>query len=476
MVLLDQGPALVFPIGAGDPLPDHGVGVDAALEGGVGVVDEGHAAGHAGREIVAHRPEDHGDTAGHVFAPVRAAALDHSAGAGVAHAEALARLAGSEQLAARGTVEDDIADDRVFAGDERARGRHAYDDGAAGKPLAHIVVGVAAHHDLEALHGPGAERLAGGAAQAHREVVGRQPRHAEATGQVGGELGPDRAVRVADRVGELHLLRHFERIVGVADDLLVESVGHRDPALARRVTGVAAGVRLGQQWVEVEIVEIGAAPADLAQEVGAPDDLVERRSPERCQDLAHLLADEGEQVDHLLRRTLELGAERRVLRADAHRAGVAVALAHQDAAHGDQGSGADAELLGSQHGGGDDVAAGLDAAIDAERHGVAQAVEREHLMHFGEAHLPGHAGKFHAALRRRTGATVMAGDQDHVGLGLGDACGDGADAGLCHELDRDSRARVDLLQVVDELREVFDRVDVVVRRRRDERDPRCRKP
>jgi hypothetical protein len=62
----------------------------------------------------------------------------------------------------------------------------------------------------------------------------------------------------------------------------------------------------------------------------------------------------------------------------------------------------------------------------------------------------------------------MAGDEDDVGVGLGHARGDGADAGLGHELDADLGARVDLLEVVDELGEVLDAVDIVVRRRRDE--------
>eukprot|EP00955_Chlamydomonas_euryale_P046641 353460-Chlamydomonas_euryale.AAC.20 len=49
---------------------------------------------------------------------------------------------------------------------------------------------------------------------------------------------------------------------------------------------------------------------------------------------------------------------------------------------------------------------------------------------------------------------------------------DDADAGLCDELDRDLGGLVYLVQVVDELREVLDRVDIVVRRRRDERHAR----
>jgi hypothetical protein len=54
----------------------------------------------------------------------------------------------------------------------------------------------------------------------------------------------------------------------------------------------------------------------------------------------------------------------------------------------------------------------------------------------------------------------------------GDAGGDRADAGLGHQLDADARRRVDLLQVVDQLRQVLDRVDVVVGRRRDQAHPR----
>ena len=64
----------------------------------------------------------------------------------------------------------------------------------------------------------------------------------------------------------------------------------------------------------------------------------------------------------------------------------------------------------------------------------------------------------------------MAGDQDHVGLGLGDACRDGADAGARHQLHADLGGRVDLLQVIDQLRQILDRIDVVMRRRRDQRD------
>ena len=66
----------------------------------------------------------------------------------------------------------------------------------------------------------------------------------------------------------------------------------------------------------------------------------------------------------------------------------------------------------------------------------------------------------------------MPGDEHDVGVRLRDACGNGADTDCGNELDADTRARIRVLQVVDELREVFDRIDVVVRRGRDQRHPR----
>ena len=78
--------------------------------------------------------------------------------------------------------------------------------------------------------------------------------------------------------------------------------------------------------------------------------------------------------------------------------------------------------------------------------------------------------------RRRARAAVVSGDHDVVGLRLGDAGRDRADAGLGHELDADRGAPVDRAQVVDQLREILDRVDVVVRRRRDQADSGRRVP
>src|SRR3546814_4263577 len=57
---------------------------------------------------------------------------------------------------------------------------------------------------------------------------------------------------------------------------------------------------------------------------------------------------------------------------------------------------------------------------------------------------------------------------------LGDPRRDGADPRRADELDADARLRIDLLEVVDELREILDRIDVVMWRRRDQHHARRR--
>ncbi len=86
-----------------------------------------------------------------------------------------------------------------------------------------------------------------------------------------------------------------------------------------------------------------------------------------------------------------------------------------------------------------------------------------------------------AGERRRAGAAVVARDQHDVGVRLGHAGRHRADAALGDELHRDARLAVRVLQVEDQLRQVLDRIDVVVRRRRDQADagrrvPRLRDP
>ena len=151
-----------------------------------------------------------------------------------------------------------------------------------------------------------------------------------------------------------------------------------------------------------------------------------------------------------------------------------MAFAHHHAAEADQNRGGESELFGAEQSADDHVAAGLELTVDLKPHPRTKLVEHQRLLCFGKSQLPRQAGMLDAGERRSAGAAVMPTDQDHVGVRLGDACGDGADPDLGNQLDRHPRRRIGVAQIVDELCEVFDRIDVVMRRRRDQRHIRHR--
>jgi hypothetical protein len=208
------------------------------------------------------------------------------------------------------------------------------------------------------------------------------------------------------------------------------------------------------------------------QKVGASDRLVEAPQPNRREVAAHLLADEQEIVlDHLRCRS-ELRAQIRTLCRDPNRTTVDVTRANHQAALGEEQSRAEADLVGTEERGDDDVAAGLDPAIHAQAHASAQAVGDERALCVHETELPGYACVLDRGERTRAGAAVGPGDVDDIRERLDDACRNEPDAGLRDELDRHVSVGVDLLEVEDQLCEVLDGIDVVVRRRGDERNAR----
>ncbi len=113
----------------------------------------------------------------------------------------------------------------------------------------------------------------------------------------------------------------------------------------------------------------------LIQALNVADGLLKSPEAELGEDLAHLLSDEHEEVDHVLGLTLKAGAQLRILGGNALRAGVLLAGAHHDAAFHDQGCGSEAEFLGTKQGGDDHVTTGLELAVALDDDAGAQAVQ-----------------------------------------------------------------------------------------------------
>ena len=144
--------------------------------------------------------------------------------------------------------------------------------------------------------------------------------------------------------------------------------------------------------------------------VHAADHFIDGAEAEFGHVLANLLGNEEEEVDHVFGLPLEARAQDRVLGGDAHRAGVEMALAHHDAAHGDERHGGEAEFLCAEKSRDDHVATGLQLAVGLHLDAAAQIVEQKHLLRLGQAEFPGQARMLDGTERRSARAAVVAGD------------------------------------------------------------------
>ena len=186
--------------------------------------------------------------------------------------------------------------------------------------------------------------------------------------------------------------------------------------------------------------------------------------------LAQVLGDEAHEVLDVLGLAREGLAQDGILSRDSDRASVEIAGSHHHAAEGDEGGGREAEFLGAEEGRDGHVPSRHELAVGLDGDAGAEVVEKQGLVGFGEAELPGQARMPQRSPWRGARPAVVARDEDDVGAGLGDAGRDGADADLRDELDRYPRVGIGALEVVDELGEVLDGVDIVMGRRGDEPD------
>ena len=208
--------------------------------------------------------------------------------------------------------------------------------------------------------------------------------------------------------------------------------------------------------------------------VRAADHFVDRAKAQLGHMLAHFLGDEAHEVDDMGWIAGKFLAQLGILRRHTHRTSIEMADPHHDAAQGHQRRGGKAKFLGAEQRGDHDIAAGLQLAVGFHGDTAAQIIEHQGLVRLRETQLPGQAGMFDAGLRRSAGAAVMAADQHDIGMAFGHARGNGADTDFRNQLHADARMMIGVLEIVNQLRQIFDGIDIMVRRRRDQTDARRR--
>ncbi len=411
-----------------------------------------------------------------------ATALNNYRGTRVTHGKALSSQT-IDKAAARGsTKEGHIAYDDVLVKLVGGSLVGMHRNNAARETLAKVIVCIAAHVERDAGRQEGTKALAcrtiavdgnGTLRQAlgmrTRNLAAQNSTHAAVdVGNVGAE------VHRAQMCTGIGCQRHKE--CGV-ECTLKRGVGSH---LGQEVTPVGtldvctkgAGTRLKHSR---KIKQVGLPVArnlHLTQALGMTHHLVNRTEAQTRHNLAHLLGHKEHEVLNVLRLALKATTQTAILRGDARRAGVLLAVALHEATHGDERHGSKAKLLGTQQARHGNISAVHKLAVGLEHHAGAQAVLQQRLLCLSQAKLQRQTGMPDGIARSSARAAVMARNQNLVSSALSYTGGNGAYARLGAQLDRNARARVGVLEVKNQLSQVLNGVNIVVRRRRNKANTR----
>ena len=311
-------------------------------------------------------------------------------------------------------------------------------------------------------------------------------------GDASGEIRPHGPVAAADFIVDV-----FEHGMALLDRLFELQRDHPGEGRPRAFQDhLAVGVpfasfaplfgqrMLVEQEIETEFVDA----TGLHEQIAASDEIPHVAEPERGHALpdffAHLAVEADQPFDRPARIARGVALQARVeggvlvfeVRRDAGMAGTGRTVAADRASDGDHRERPEADAVGAQADHAEHVLGRLLAAVGPEFDPVPESVFDEGVVAFLDPDFDGEADMLERVFARGPGAAVVAGNGDDVRPGLGDPGGDYADAGNAGQLDRNPGVGIDRLEFFDQLREIFDRVEIVVVARRNQVDTRIGVP
>ena len=150
-----------------------------------------------------------------------------------------------------------------------------------------------------------------------------------------------------------------------------------------------------------------------------------------------------------------------------------MAFAHHDAPERNQRRSRKADLLCTQQSRNHHIPARLDSTISLQNYPAAQIIHHQCLMGLGNAQFPWQTRMLNTGQRRRTGAAAISRDQNVIGMRFGHPGSDSSHTHFRYQFDANPGPRVGIFQVINQLRKIFDRVNIMVRRWTDQADAGC---
>mmetsp|Transcript_12088 Transcript_12088/g.17723 ORF Transcript_12088/g.17723 Transcript_12088/m.17723 type:complete len:263 (+) Transcript_12088:1018-1806(+) len=182
----------------------------------------------------------------------------------------------------------------------------------------------------------------------------------------------------------------------------------------------------------------------------------------------NFLSHQKEIVHDMLWLSRKFAPELFILRSDTYGACIQVALTHHDTSHSNQRSGSKAKLLGSKQTRYGNITTSFDLPISLQLDAITETIQYQCLLCFSKTELPRQATSLDSRPSRSPRSTVVSTDGNVIRERLRYARSDDTNSNFGHKLDRNFSCWLSVLQVMNQLSKIFNRVNVVMRGWRDE--------
>ena len=157
-----------------------------------------------------------------------------------------------------------------------------------------------------------------------------------------------------------------------------------------------------------------------------------------CKVLAHFLSNVFKEVDNKLWLATKALAKFWILRRNANRASIEVTHPHHHASTHYERCCSKPKFFGPKQRSNNDVTPSFHLPVSLHHDSVAQSIEQQCLLCFGQPKFPGCTNMFERCKRRCTSATIVTRDQHHVSFGFTHPGSNRADTNFGHQLDMHS--------------------------------------
>lgn len=302
--------------------------VDLALEVLVDVKDVSNTTRHTSSEVATSAAKTENTTTSHVLATVVTHTLNNGGDTRVTDSETLGGNTAEETGTSSSAVQANVTDNHVLLGlEDRVAGR-VDDEATTGKTLSDVVVAVTLKLKGDTRCEVGTEGLTSGTTDVSVDGVLRQALLAEPLANLVGESSTKSTVSVNNIALDAARQTLLKSELGLRDELVVETNVELVVLLADVVGSDARAQGVGRSKDQRQVDVLGlCVPQILAdlEHLSVADHLVDSPVTKLGHDGTQLVGDVVEEVDDVLRSTLELLAELRILGGDTNGAGVQVA-------------------------------------------------------------------------------------------------------------------------------------------------------